>query len=313
MELFPDLSLQQISPPPITMNDNKEYYYHSIWNKSSSLSINSIASSSTSLETPSTPQLRPILIHNQKHLKPPTEYHIDIGLMKMMMMPPQDSYSSSSSSSSSPPEYNCLQFSHHERRRPMTAAAAARFPTKRTRAPRMRWTTSLHARFLHALHLLGGHHRATPKSVLELMEVKDLTLAHVKSHLQMYRTVKTSDRSTMVSSGGFENNRWMSGETSEDMTTRTTTMVMFDDSQTIIRSDSPPLLWSNTSSSNNGHGNWVHGKTIMDNNNSRRNMISSSSSSLDHHHHEEKYCLSSGKVNCSSKPNLDFTLGTPLH
>lgn len=58
----------------------------------------------------------------------------------------------------------------------------------------MRWTSTLHARFVHAVELLGGHERATPKSVLELMDVKDLTLAHVKSHLQMYRTVKTTDK-----------------------------------------------------------------------------------------------------------------------
>lgn len=70
------------------------------------------------------------------------------------------------------------------------------------RAPRMRWTTSLHARFIHAVELLGGHERATPKSVLELMDVKDLTLAHVKSHLQMYRTVKTTTEKHAASSDG---------------------------------------------------------------------------------------------------------------
>ncbi|XP_052882140.1 probable transcription factor KAN4 isoform X1 [Gossypium arboreum] len=65
---------------------------------------------------------------------------------------------------------------------------------RRMRAPRMRWTTTLHAHFVHAVQLLGGHERATPKSVLELMNVKDITLAHVKSQLQMYRTVKSTDK-----------------------------------------------------------------------------------------------------------------------
>ncbi|KAK4360927.1 hypothetical protein RND71_019879 [Anisodus tanguticus] len=56
--------------------------------------------------------------------------------------------------------------------------------------PRLRWTQDLHRSFVHAVERLGGEDRATPKMVLQLMDVKGLTISHVKSHLQMYRSMK---------------------------------------------------------------------------------------------------------------------------
>ncbi|KAL8144414.1 hypothetical protein V2J09_017446 [Rumex salicifolius] len=60
----------------------------------------------------------------------------------------------------------------------------------RSKVPRLRWTPDLHHCFLHAIERLGGQHKATPKLVLQLMDVRGLTISHVKSHLQMYRSMK---------------------------------------------------------------------------------------------------------------------------
>ncbi|CAD6251286.1 unnamed protein product [Miscanthus lutarioriparius] len=60
----------------------------------------------------------------------------------------------------------------------------------RSKLPRLRWTPDLHMAFVHAVERLGGQARATPKLVLQMMNVRGLSIAHVKSHLQMYRSKK---------------------------------------------------------------------------------------------------------------------------
>lgn len=68
--------------------------------------------------------------------------------------------------------------------------------------PRLKWTQELHQRFVEAVNQLGGADRATPRSLMRVMEIPGLTLYHLKSHLQKYRLGKSQQ--SLISS---ENNQ----------------------------------------------------------------------------------------------------------
>ncbi|XP_022866885.1 protein PHR1-LIKE 3-like [Olea europaea var. sylvestris] len=61
---------------------------------------------------------------------------------------------------------------------------------RKSSVPRLRWTSDLHQHFAEAVEHLGGKYKATPKRILQRMDVKELNIAHIKSHLQMYRSTK---------------------------------------------------------------------------------------------------------------------------
>ncbi|XP_010316586.1 uncharacterized protein [Solanum lycopersicum] len=73
------------------------------------------------------------------------------------------------------------------------------------RIPRLRWIDDLHRRFVYAVDHLGGVNRATPKMVLQIMDVKGLTVSHIKSHLQMYRSLKHQEMQALAANGRKRN------------------------------------------------------------------------------------------------------------
>ncbi|KAK4359230.1 hypothetical protein RND71_021459 [Anisodus tanguticus] len=125
-------------------------------------------------------------------------------------------------------------------------------PYVRSKMPRLRWTPDLHLRFVHAVERLGGQDRATPKLVLQMMNIKGLNIAHIKSHLQMYRSKKMDAQGQGIE---HQDNLFMEG--GDPNIFNLSKFPMFPTSHQRLNS---PFRYEDASW--NCHGNWLPNTTV---------------------------------------------------
>ncbi|XP_024370607.1 uncharacterized protein [Physcomitrium patens] len=90
-------------------------------------------------------------------------------------------------------------------------------PYVRTSTQKLKWTPELHQCFMQAIDRLGGQDKATPKRIVQHMNKSGITIAHVKSHLQMYRSGKiNADGISKSAYKIFQDGRWQSNNPGQE-------------------------------------------------------------------------------------------------
>lgn len=203
-------------------------------------------------------------------------------------------------------------------------------PYVRSKVPRLRWTPDLHLRFVRAVERLGGQERATPKLVRQMMNIKGLSIAHVKSHLQMYRSKKMDDQGQAIG----DNRHFIESSTDRNIY-KLSQLPMFRGYNTNHSHDSPfrygsrfsnASLWNSSSHETNRSlidrtglirgssvSNNIHGSEYWTNNRSFPNTYSSSVSNhlpkVRHNHQERNNLATFNSIQGHSRTFEKFETG----